>query len=328
MKKIIMSVIAAVILISCDLEKYPLDKVTPQTFYNSASDLKLHTNSFYKMVPSAEEVYNEGQDNIIKSDVSDEMRGTRIVPTSGGGWSWGDLRNINFYLENSVKCKDLVARNRYDAVARFFRAWFYYDMVARFGDVPWYEKAMAETDTEALTKPRDSRVFVMDKIMADLDFAIANLPAGKTVNEISKWTALSLKARVCLFEGTFRKYHTELKLVDADKFLGYAAAAASEVIAKSGYTIYKTGNPKTDYMMLFASINAISSEVILARSFSNDVQVYHNVNYYTMTASYGRPGVEKAVLDSYLMADGTRFTDQPGYKTMQFFEETQNRDPR
>lgn len=328
MKKIIISAIAAVTLFSCDMDKQPLDKVIPETFYNNASDLQLHTNSFYGMVPSAEDVYNEGHDNIIKSDVPDEIRGTRVVPTSGGGWSWSDLRNINFYLTNSVKCPDVKARNRYDAVARFFRAWFYYDMVARFGDVPWHDKVMDENDNETLNKPRESRVFIMDKIVADLDFAIANLPTTRTINEVSKWTALALKARVCLFEGTFRKYHTEFNHPDADKFLNAAAEASSELIKSSGYSIYQSGNPNEDYMMLFASLEANKTEVILARGFSNDVQVYHNVNYYTMTASYGRPGVEKAVVDSYLMADGTRFTDKPGYKTMQFYEEMQGRDPR
>ncbi len=69
-------------------------------------------------------------------------------------------------------------------------------------------------------------------------------------------------------------------------------------------------------MKLFSSDNAIPDEVILARDFSDELQVCHNLNYYTMTASYGRPGLEKKLVNSYLMADGTRFTDKKGYDTI------------
>lgn len=98
-------------------------------------------------------------------------------------------------------------------------------------------------------------------------------------------------------------------------------------MTNSGYTIYKA-TPATAYGKLFSSDNAIPDEVILARDFSDELQVYHNLNYYTMTASYGKPGLEKKLVNSYLMADGSRFTDIKGYETMQFYDEVQNRDPR
>ena len=47
-----------------------------------------------------------------------------------------------------------------------------------------------------------------------------------------------------------------------------------------------------------------------------------------MSPSYGKPGLEKQLVNSYLMKDGSRFTDIPGYDTMTFFHEVQNRDPR
>lgn len=313
-----------------DMEQYPLDAISPNTFFNTGNDLKLYTNSFYNMLPSAEGVYNEAIDNIVKQDLADELQGgsRRIVPASGGGWNWGNLRNINFYLQNSPKCQDVNARNRYDAVARFFRAYFYFDKVQRFGDVPWYSTVLSDQDWDKMRLPRTPRVEIMDSVMADIDFAIRYLPATKTVNEISKWTALAFKSRICLFEGTFRKYHTELNLPGYETFLDAAIAAAREVMDESGYKLYDTGHPESDYLNLFASLDAKSEEVILARSFSDALQVYHNLNYYTMTASYGRPGLEKRLINSYLMKDGSRFTDIAGYDKMEFYEETQDRDPR
>lgn len=330
MKKITYIVLLFLVLVSCDsqLEQYPKDAISPETFFNTGNDLKLYTNSFYSALPSGEGVYNESVDNIIKNSLPDELRGSRNVPTSGGGWNWGALRNINFYLQNSAKCTDEAARNRYDGVARFFRAYFYFGMVKRFGDVPWYEEVVSETDLVALQKPRDSREFIVSKMIEDLDFAINNLPEIKRVNEITKWTALALKSRVCLYEGTFRKYHTEFNLSGAEELLDQSIAASEELINRSGYTLYATGNPASDYMNLFASIDPIESEIILARTFSDALQVYHNVNYYTMTASYGKPGLEKRFINSYLMRDGSRFTDKAGYETMLFVDEVKDRDLR
>src|SRR5690606_20873879 len=58
------------------------------------------------------------------------------------------------------------------------------------------------------------------------------------------------------------------------------------------------------------------------------VPYVHSANFYILSASYGRPGMQKSLVNSYLMNDGTRFTDKANYQTMQFYEEMQNRDPR
>ncbi|QRR01028.1 RagB/SusD family nutrient uptake outer membrane protein [Dyadobacter sandarakinus] len=328
MKKFLITIVALALgLVSCDLDQLPMDAISPETFFKTENDLLLYTNSLYNMLPDAEDVYNEDADNVVKNALRDELQGTRIVPTSGGGWSWTNLRNINYFLANSGKCPDKAAVARYNGLARFFRAYFYFGMVKRFGDVPWYTSTIEITDEQLLTKARDPRTLVMDSVMADLDYAIANLATGRQVNTVTKWTALALKSRVGLYEGTFRKYHTEFNLPDADRFLDACIAASEDLIKNSGYTIYKA-TPETAYLRLFASDNAIADEIILARDFSDELQVYHNLNYYTMTASYGKPGLEKKLVNSYLMKDGTPFTNVKGYETMQFFEEVQNRDPR
>src|SRR5262249_40730852 len=82
------------------------------------------------------------------------------------------------------------------------------------------------------------------------------------------------------------------------------------------------------YRDLFASLAPIPDEVILSRQFSAALQVFQNVNYYTTAPSFGKPGLEKRLVNSYLMKDGSRFTDIAGYKTMQFYDEMKDRDPR
>ncbi|WP_025764571.1 RagB/SusD family nutrient uptake outer membrane protein [Dyadobacter tibetensis] len=326
MKKLLIFLIT-IGLISCDLDRLPLDAISPETFFNSENDLLLYTNSFYNMLPSAEDVYNEDADNVIKSSMRAEIQGSRIVPTSGGGWSWSELRNINYFLANSNKCPDKAAVARYNGLARFFRAYFYYEKVRRFGDVPWYSTVVEINDETMLTKARDPRTMVMDSVLADLDYAIANLGGTRQITTITKWTALALKSRIGLYEGTFRKYHPEFNLPNAEKFLDASIAASDELIKNSGYNIYMA-TPETAYQKLFSADNAIEEEVILARKFSDELQVYHNLNYYTMTASYGKPGLSKELVNSYLMADGTRFTDKPGYEKMTYSQEVKDRDPR
>ncbi|HAL52906.1 MAG TPA: RagB/SusD family nutrient uptake outer membrane protein, partial [Sphingobacterium sp.] len=310
------------------LERLPESSVTPEASFKTEKDLALFTKSFYDAaLPSAEGVYNESVDNIVKTTLDDELTGKRQVPISGGGWTWANLRNINYFLANCFNTVSETTAAPYAAEARFFRAYFYFDKLKRFGDVPWYDKVIDQNDEEQLKKARDPRTLVVSNILADLDYAIANLPATKSDEKVTKWTALALKSRVALFEGTFRKYHTEFNLPDANGLLEKAADAASKLMEGAQYSVYNAAGTDS-YGALFYSVNSLPQEVILARKFSDALQIWHNVNYYTITASYGKPGLDKNLVDSYLMKDGTRFTDKSNYQTMTFKEEVLNRDPR
>ena len=102
-----------------------------------------------------------------------------------------------------------------------FRAWFYYEKVNMFGDVPWYGNVLTSADPD-LYNARDPRTLVMDSVLADINYAAENISPVKspTSTTISKWMALALKSRICLYEGTYSKYHTELGLQNtADKWL-------------------------------------------------------------------------------------------------------------
>ena len=121
-------------------------------------------------------------------------------------------------LANSSNCEDEALRTKYEGIAYFFRAYFYFQKVMRFGDVPYYDKVLESTDTEFLNKARDDRGFVMDKVMEDFDKAIEMIPATKDAYSarVTKWVALAMKSRAALFEGTWRKYHG---MPDAEKYL-------------------------------------------------------------------------------------------------------------
>ena len=304
------------------LDEYPLDAISPETYYNNADELRSATNQFYGMFPGAASGYTESADVVCIFNLPAEVQGIRTVPTSGGGWNWEYLRAVNFYLSHSVRCDDVDAREHFDGIARFFRAYFYFEKVKRFGEVPWFDRELSSTDPE-LFRPRDSRDFIMDKILDDLTYAINNISDKKDLYNVTHWTALALKSRICLFEGTFRKYHG---IPGYEKFLNECATASKLFIDNAPYAIYQTG--AQPYRDLFSSMNAIEEEVILARDYDRSQNVMHEANANTLSPTYGRPGMNKKIVNSYLMTNGDRFTDQPGYETMQYYDEIQNRAPR
>lgn len=322
---------------SCEkdlLERYPTAKVSPQTFFKSENDLKSYTNYFYSFLPGGTDIYGENADNIVLSSVGREISGARLVPTSGGGWDWANLRDINFFISNDNvrKFPDTSVRDKYLGLARFFRAFFYFDKVKRYGDVPWYSEVIATNDEANLKKARDPRSLVMDSILADLDFAIAHIGPEKNVERVSKWTALALKSRVCLYEGTWRKYHREFDVAGWEQILTECIRASEELMSSGGYEIYKatSGPSGRPYQDLFAhlTLDPVSAEVILGRRYSAELNLRHGLQFYITSRTQGKPGLEKRLVNSYLMADGSRFTDRAGFDSMIFSEEVKNRDPR
>ncbi len=332
MKRYIIIAMTLIIgLTACDdlLDTKPLSQISPDAYFKTETDLQLFSNSFYNNLLD-KSPYDDQSDLYIQQNLSDEMIGgnKRTVPNSGGGWSWGDLRKMNTLLVYANQCEDEDAVVKYTALTRFFRAYFYFEKVKRFGDVPWYDKELGSAD-EDLYKPRDSRELVMTKMIEDIDYAIENLPASVSTYRVNKWAALALKARFCLYEGTYRKYHQlNLEGNNYAYYLEQSAQAAEKLIKEGPYKLYSTGNPQKDYLMLFAQENASKDEYILSIMFDFSLGIYHNATAHTVVATQGRPGVTRKMINSYLKADGTAFTDHEGWQEAGFIEETMNRDPR
>ena len=123
-------------LTACNLlDLEPQSEVSLDDYFKTESDLEMFSNPFYN------NLIMEGGDR-------------RTVPASGSGWTWTDLRRANTLIEYADNCDDKEAVAHYTAVARFFRAYFYFQKIVRFGDVPWYDVQLYSDDA-ALYKPRD-----------------------------------------------------------------------------------------------------------------------------------------------------------------------------
>ena len=353
-------VVAAVLMFSCNddfLERAPLDEISSETFWNTESDLRVYNNRIYDQARSDNDVpILMGHDNGFSShrwgiwyidEFTDNIAprhsrhtryqqvraGKHVVPSSpqwygyrNNGWSF--IRTINIGLENYGKASitDEV-RNIYAAEARLFRGWFYADKVSKFGDVAWLDKELA-IDSEELDAPRTPRNEVMQNVLADLTFATQNLPEnwgdGGAPGRLNRWAALLVKSRVCLFEGTWQKYHGGS---GADMWLQEAAAAAKELMDNGPYTLHETGDPDNDYNAIHQVPDDISgmAEVMYWRRyergiFTNHVQAYHR--------SYNG-GATKSMVEDYLCSDGLPISLSPMYQGDATIEDVfVNRDPR
>lgn len=335
-RKIIFSASVVLLLASCgkNLDQTPQSTASKDAVFGSEDGLKLYTTSFYNMLPDINAAFRVDanmSDFGATTSVPDFLRTGAFSSRQSSGWSWTDLRNINYFIQNCTNpAVPQAIRENYISIAKFFRAYFYFEKVKRFGDVPWYSKPLDVSDS-ALYKPRDPRTLIMDSVIADLDYAADHIIAtdDATRSTITKWVVYGFKSRVCLFEGTFRKYQTSFGLAStADKFLTAAAAAAKAVMSSGKYSLNTAGG-NLAYRNLFISTSPVTNEVMFANISSSSLAKLNDANWFYTSATYGnRFSFTRTFINTYLNIDGTPFTSKPGSDTMVFATETQNRDLR
>ena len=330
MKKILLSFIAVLLITACNMEELPEAQISKEPVFSSETGLKMYTNSFYDMFPSST-TNNTYSYYIATNNVIKYFTENGYSPEESSGWNWGNLRNINYFI---VNCTDeslsAEIRNNYLGIARFFRAYYYFGMMTRFGDLPWIDHPLDVGDPLLYAK-RDDRTLIITKIKEDLDFAIANIKEkkDKSSSTITSTVAAAFKSRICLWEGTYRKYHTEQSLqTTANEWLN-EAVSASQYVMDAGYSIYKDLGVDKSYQQLFLTKSPIASEVLYAVTFDGSLGVVHSGNRRWTSVTLGStPSLIKSFVNTYLMLDGTPFTDKPDYKTSSFQEECKNRDMR
>ncbi len=328
-KYIFLSVCVLMSAVSCNLDKFPLDRESLDTYLRDEAQCQSFSNTFYDKLFN-DPLWDAQNDLYMEKTLPAIIRGgnSRPTPSGGGGWDFTLLRSINTMIGHMDNCTDPKVRIKYTALARFFRAYYYFRMVRDFGDVPWYDHELGSTETAELYKARDSRDYVFERMLEDLDFAIKELPQEVNIYRVTSWTVLALKSRICLFEGTWRKYHGLSLEHDADYYLKLAADAARTFIETSPYGIYTyPADPSISYTMLFSQIKAPTEEVVMAKNYSLATQHTHKATYYSFTSG-ANININKKFIDAFLMADGSRYTDKEGWETDIYYDEVTGRDPR
>lgn len=302
---------------ACEVERLPETTISDQTYWRSEGDLKFAANYLYTFLPgwSTEDVWSDDAIGLASNSVSD---GSRLAPATDGNYNtnYNLIRASNNIIEKAPRAAANTAQSiidRYVAEARFFRAWGYYNLVQRYGDVPLILKILDENSQE-LTAPASPRAAIFDQIYQDLDFAAQKLPTHTTLGtadfgRISNTSALAFKARVALFEGTRSKYHN---YGEPTKHLKAAVDAAKAVIDSKQHDLF-TGA----YFDLFqmAGEGRQNRENIIVRQFGvSQTERVVTHSYYRGSLENGNMNPTKSLADSYLMKDGLPITKSPLYK--------------
>jgi hypothetical protein len=334
---------------SCEdfLKKNPTNKFNAEDFFHNEAEMELYANGMLQSYLPSFSGISLGDDSF--TDICATKSGSDFYHPNlwssqrATGWSSGDwtfVRRANYMVENINKGEELVDEavyRHYMGVARFWRAYAMFTKVRTFGDVPWIDHVLKEDDPLLYAK-RDDREYVMHNILADINYACENCSEdARFISDdrvrINRWVALAMKSKICLFEASFRRYHTHNpstgnpwnnRYESAEDFYEECADACEQIMESGLFSIHG-GDAKTAYSELFLSENVPTDEVIWARQANEALAVMHNMTvYYTSPTTGQRYSPTKDFVDMFLKLDGTPITDD----RMSLTEEFINRDYR
>ncbi len=201
------------------LELDPISENTTANAYSTGSDAEAALIGVYDSFQQEYYIW----DNIIFSDIISDnyyaggdnpevyaVEDLDISPTNSrlfNNWSqiYTAIAKANIVLQKVPGIVDPsfseTRKNQVLGEASFLRAYHYYNLVKLWGGVPLVLET-GSTDPAVVNKPRASEIEVYNQIVADLDFAVANLPytygADANVNKgrATKGAANALLAKV------------------------------------------------------------------------------------------------------------------------------------
>lgn len=241
------------------------------------------------------------ESNVPGSRVTTGESYTMLTQYSGPAFNFGWVRKANIFLDRieNVAKPNLSddQYNHWSSVARFFRGFEYSRLVRVFGNVPYYDSPISESDLDEMYKDREERGMVMDKVYDDFQYVMTNMRLDDGANILNRYIAAAIISRLMLFEGTWQHYHN-LDAAKAKKYLELAVQA-SEFVMNSGK--YSFGR---DYKSLFSSESlAGHPEVIMYRDYREGLVMHHIASYNNGTE--GQPGgVNLKFVKSFLASDG------------------------
>lgn len=344
------------IVTSCKRESFlnrsPLSDITPGTYFKNETDLQLYCNQYYPALTVQNFLkLDDNSDDKANASINSLLAGTYTVPSaathnysggttlnfdsnnisgnvnvnqSGTDWDFALIRACNFFLANYQKANIPDAtKNIYVGETLFFRANDFWKKVKAFGDVSYVNHYIVDSSKSVLYGPRMPHKQVMDSVLKDINFAVNNLPVSPADGRLGKYAALALKARVCLWEGTYRKY---FGVGDEATYLQAASDAAEQIMNSGLYKLYTTGNPQSDYYNLFIQDELKgNSEAILPMRYLSSVLM----NGIDRSLGEAGDGYSKDFVNSILCSDGLPTSLSPLFKGDDTpDDEATNRDPR
>lgn len=319
MKKNILSIFSLCALMGlsgCNafLELEPLDKVSPDQLLETEGGVKALLANIYTMIPMEDFNYRpnagfnqRGYDGVNETTnlafLTDEATrsdgGVGIGYEGFNYWPYGDIRQVNIFMQNVEKAKEagtisVADADRMTGEAHFARAYMYYGLVKRYGGVPLIDKVQdddyADGGPGAVAVPRSTELDTWKFVLNECTLAAATLPdatSGSDLYRVTKWAAYALKSRVALHAASVAKYWNLVPLAgeavtqklvggmtsaDADAFYKECIEASKFLIENSGKSLYKPApatvkEAASNFQALF--LNDQNEEIIFSKAYLN-----------------------------------------------------------
>ena len=236
---------SALLLGSCDT----LDYVDPthlsnDTYWLLESHAESATTGVYTLVKSGwafglEFMFDQISDLTFSTTTiyGNVARGTAFSSTEGAcqnHWQYvyQVIHSANTAIRNISAMDDALFSSRskdtYLAEMRMLRAFSYFELMNLWGAVPYYDESCdVSVEYKDLNNPREDVATVRSKILADLDFAVANLPVSWASNQygrVTKGAAVALRGKVYLYAGDYAKAAADFEDVVYNKTANYGYA--------------------------------------------------------------------------------------------------------
>jgi len=322
MKKYIYIIFGIFLMLTAcqELELTPETELSDASLWKNSEDYERGANLLYKLLP---EFRTDNDSDIGYSGVNEVSNGTRVTPTISGFYnsSYSNIRRCNFLIDRALA--NGFENDRYVAEIRFFRAFFYSELVNAYGDVQFYTRTIDPGNNEDLYAARTPRATVVDFILSELNDVASILPleskiASADKGRIASGTAVALRARVALFEATWAKYHDTGD--DISGRLDIAISSAKSVMDSGQYGLFEYATkPDESYRYFFMELGNDSNEQILAFRYDFSQPFF---------ASPLLPATRK-LADMYLSSDGLPIDKSSLYQGKDLMDsEFENRDRR
>lgn len=302
MKLKIFIILAGVVLLftNCNdvLDRPSLTTAEDDAYWTNEDRVRLYANAFYTnffvgyglkytttYAPNANYTFN---DDAVR--MSTQTQFGRTVPTSKGStsldmmwqseftgptWNFAWVRKANVMIDRITNLMPEILTdeqyNHWTGVGRFFRALEYARLVNVFGDVPYYDTEVQNTDKDGLYKDRTPRNEVMDAVYNDFEYALQNVRLNDGGQYVNRYVVAAMVSRWALFEASWQKYYYKNN-ERAKKFFDQAVAAAEMVMNSGKYGIVE------DFRKLFGSTDLTNSkDCILYRKYDAGQNVTHSI---------------------------------------------------
>ena len=127
-------------------------------------------------------------------------------------WNYAGVARANFIMENKNNI-DFEGKTQILAETSFLRAYYYFQLVKYFGDVPLVvDKRLGADEVTEIERTPKAEVYA--QIETDLNFAAANLsPVNPIKGRVTRWSALALLGKVQLYQEKFAESANSLEQV-------------------------------------------------------------------------------------------------------------------